>query len=104
MSTSEAVARPLADPDVYPYFVLRHISTVYSRRKWYVEPEHLLPGGLITEEGRAEFVEFVAGLSTRTGKRACAVFGPDDAVYCEPDGSRRTTDPGERAPDGYTYI
>src|SRR4051812_13077452 len=104
MSTSEAVTRPLADPDVYPYFVLRHMPTVYSRGKPNVPAKHRQADGRLTTEGREAVIEHVAGISARNHKSCCAVFGPDDAVYCEPDGSRQPSKPGAGVPDGYTHI
>lgn len=82
---------------VFPYIVIRHIPTVYSRVRVPVEGE-------ISSAQREEIVQRVERLVHRQGKRACAVFGPDDVVYVEPGGGRWSPPPGSPVPDGYTHI
>ncbi len=89
----------------FPYVVIRHFAATYE---WipvrFVEDATglsqsgdtlLVPVGdsesEASDHSRAVLVERLVDLSGSTTRRTCAVFGPDDAVYVEPDGDIRAS-------------
>ncbi len=98
--------RSLHGQPPYPYVVIRHFSAVYERvRVHFVQDpiESSTTGGPVlvqvispddghlAEDGRAALVERLVELSRASDRKMCAVFGPAEAVYVEPDGSTAAT-------------
>ncbi len=90
----------------FPYAVLRHFSAVYQRmpvrfiedvieplanRKVLLVPIGPFERGRSMDHRRIQLVARLAEISSLSGRRACAVFGPADAVYVEPTGQTRAS-------------
>lgn len=106
--TEEGASRnePSLEQLGFPYAVFRHFPAVYERMPVrfvgeVVEPTSRGPvllvhsGHLDAEPSahhrRAGLLGRLLELSRRSGERACAVFGPGDAVYVEPSGETRAS-------------
>ena len=92
------------DENPYPYVIERFFGGAFLKRSivftempplnpkkmtFYIdEPEALVRGNLKLE-ARAKLVDAVSHAARDTNHRMCAVFAPREAVYCDPDGSRR---------------
>ncbi len=108
------IQNPSPHVPTYPHIVVRWVATVYAHRDVHFapppehDPEHpdfdlyvdlpepadrrcLNPGE------RAAIVNVALHRPLYARFRRCVVFGPDDVVYVEPDGS---TDTGVRPPSG----
>ncbi len=88
----------------YPYVVVRWMPAVYGRRAVVFDTEasdarRPLPRdvvrvvdpcpyveGRLSRRARRAVVLHVLAQSAESGFHMCCVFGPDDAVYCSPDG------------------
>src|SRR5947207_15521717 len=85
----------------HPFVIIRWMACAYDQRpvwfgpEWLVDPRRLAivvrdPGGegVDREAKRREaLLAKLRELTARTGRRMCAVFGREDAVVVEPDGS-----------------
>lgn len=89
----------------YPYLVVRYMACVYRRRPvWFgiglsQSPEALIVPGptpadrsRLTPAQRDAVVEAASKACIESGFRHCVVFGRQDAVYVELDGSRSSLD------------
>ena len=88
-----------AEPGPYPYVVTRHFPAVYTTKRvsWAEpgEPGHaVIPcvdpydgDGRLRDEARELVIAYAVERSAATEFKHCAVFGEDDAVYVEPDGT-----------------
>lgn len=98
----------------YPYIIVRLMPAIYSRRSILFEADAcsdkdlVIPdnqpydkSGKLTKEARDEVISATLQAVKRTGFRMCAVFGKNDCVYCEPDGS---TEKSGDCPNGTTLI
>lgn len=100
--------------DRYPYVIVRLAACVYCRREvefcatptpfefWSRQPFRVhvaapYEDGALTDEARRALIDEVAARVQAAALRMCAVFGPADAVYCEPDGGRQ---PSAQPPSG----
>lgn len=64
----------------YPYFVIRHFAAFYERQRCFD-----------LQKSREELIEDAVFLSRLENKKTCVVFGPDDAVYVEPEGKKESS-------------
>lgn len=109
--TAVGEPRPGRPPELkrskdFPYVVIRFMAAVYGKRKVrFVRPgqregerftsmrvevaEPTPPGQPISAAERAALIERVREDVRAKRCRMCCVFGPNDSVYCEEDGSTR---------------
>jgi hypothetical protein len=92
----------------FPRILIRYQACVYgSLPVFFIDrgspPSSALRGvwvevhggaGAESTEQRRAFVALLLALAARTGWRMCAVFGPNDCVYVEPDGTIRASSEG----------
>lgn len=82
-------------PQHYPYVVVRVFSALYE--KYEIHFDRSAAAVVLDEElrwiipaadrdPRQAAIDAVRDQVTATGRRMCAVFGPEDCVYVEPDG------------------
>lgn len=64
----------------YPYFVIRHFATLYEKRPCNQEAEKI------------DLIEDIREIAFQEKKEACVVFGENDVVYVEPDGTFEFSD------------
>ena len=100
--------------ETYPYLVIRPMATVYSRRTIeFVEYETGTPAnpdayitvrcaepfneGRLTRQARAALIEAVKHKANERRIPMCIVFGKNELIYVNPDG---TTKPSVEAPSG----
>jgi hypothetical protein len=99
------------DPNPFPYVIDRLMSGVYLRREvfflektngrcffnitadsdknnFYIDESDALVKGKITATARKKLVGAVSLTSQISNRRMCVVFSANDAVFCEPDGSK----------------
>jgi len=92
-----------SSPYAYPYLVCRIMTAVYASypiefvHNASIKPdkgffaivslEPFQNDGTLKSETRETLITIVSNLCTERHARMCLVFGPKDAVYCEPDGS-----------------
>jgi len=88
----------------YPYAVDRLMACVYRRLPLAfglglstpydaLRVSFAAPLGALSQAHRDAAIEAAALRSIESRRRMCVVFGPDDAVYVEPDGSRSVAPP-----------
>jgi hypothetical protein len=94
----------------YPYVAVRYMATVYGHFPVrFVDPQDSrvdadeateafvvacpLPfvDGRLTAQAREALLDVVQQASKRSRHRLCVVFSESDCVYCEPDGSAKTS-------------
>jgi len=99
------------DPNPFPYVIERLAATAYLRREvfflekrdgecffnitadsdehnFYIDESDVHVEGKITDVARKKLINSVSNVCQTSNRRMCAVFSKDDAVYCEPDGSK----------------
>jgi hypothetical protein len=84
-------------PEHYPYVVVRIFSALYEKYEIHFDPSAVLfvldhdeQRWIIPTtdlDPRQAAIAAVRDQVTATGHRMCAVFGPKDCIYIEPDGS-----------------
>lgn len=90
----------------FPYVVIRHFPAVYEQLsvRFMADPSPsetpddiflvLLPTAAeeVPAEGHRAFIlSSLSNFSHTAGKRTCAVFAPEDAIYIEPSGETRAS-------------
>ena len=100
--------------ETYPYLVIRPMATVHSKRVIeFVEQKTVtsahpdayvtvvcpepFSGGNLTDQARDALIEAVKHKSNERRIPMCIVFGTNDLLYINPDG---TTKPSTEAPSG----
>ena len=98
------------DPNPFPYIIERLMSGGYLRREvfflektngkcffkipasyenhFYIDELDVFVEGKITDTAREKLINIVSNTSQTNNCRMCVVFSTDNAVYCEPDGSK----------------
>ena len=98
------------DPNPFPYIIERVMSGAYLRREvffleerdgeyffnlveshedhCYIDECDVFVEGKITDTAREKLINIVSNTSQTNNCRMCVVFSTDNAVYCEPDGSK----------------
>ena len=99
------------DPYSFPYIIERLMSGGYLRREvfflektngrcffnitadsdknnFYIDESDAFVKGKITATARKKLIGAVSMTSQISNRRLCVVFSTNDAVYCEPDGSK----------------
>ena len=98
------------DPNPFPYIIERLTSGGYLRREvfflektngkcffsipasyenhFYIDELDVFVEGKITDTARKKLIGAVSMTSQISNRRLCVVFSTNDAVYCEPDGSK----------------
>ena len=85
----------------YPYVVIRWMAAVYGSRDVIIDtdirdqakgsfllpPDAVLQNGQIADSGRKLLLDQIMRDVVDSGFRMCAVFGPSDCVFIEPDGT-----------------
>ena len=90
--------RFIPSPDEFvPRCVIRYMSALYGRVPYVFrdEPEASCtifvdmerPTGPLDASMRQKFIDATLQTVCRSGFRMCVVFGPEDAVFCERDGT-----------------
>ena len=92
------------DENPYPYVIERLMAGVFlkrsvvfaemppanpKKRAFYIDHPEAYTRGKLKPEARAKLVHVVSHVARDTNHRMSAVFSPREAVYCDPDGSRR---------------
>ena len=99
------------DPKAFPYVIDRLMATVYLRREvffiektnerdffnipagsdkknFYIDESNALVKGKISATARKKLIGVVSRESQTNNRRMCVVFSANNAVFCEPDGSK----------------
>ena len=99
------------DPNPFPYVIDRLMSGVYLRREvfflektngrcffnipagsdkknFYIDESNALVKGKISATARKKLIGVVSRESQTNNRRMCVVFSANNAVFCEPDGSK----------------
>ena len=99
------------DPNPFPYIIERLMAGAYLRREvfflektngrcffnipagfdkndFYIDELNAFVKGKITASARKKLIGAVSMTSQISNRRLCVVFSTNDAVYCEPDGSK----------------
>jgi hypothetical protein len=99
------------DPNPFPYIIERLMAAAYLRREvfflegtngrfyfnipagsekhnFYIDESDAFVKGKITATARKKLVGAVSLTSQISNRRMCVVFSANDAVFCEPDGSK----------------
>jgi hypothetical protein len=99
------------DPNSFPYIIDRMMAAAYVRREvfflektderrffnipagsdknnFYIDEPNAFVNGKITDTARKKLIGAVSLTSQIHNRRMCVVFSANDAVYCEPDGSK----------------
>ena len=104
--------------ETYPYLIIRPMATVYSKRTIaFVESETEIPhhsdayitvvclepfrDGNLTDQARAALIEAVKHKANERRIPMCIVFGTNDLLYINPDG---TTKQSTEAPSGGVWF
>jgi hypothetical protein len=92
------------DRKPFPYVIERLFSGVYIKRSvvftemlppnldkrfFYIDEPEALARGKLKSMAREKLVDAVSHAARDTNHQMSAVFSPREAVYCDPDGSRR---------------
>ena len=99
------------NPNPFPYIIERIMAAVYLRREvffleesngefyfniptgsdkhnFYIDESDAFVNGKITANARKKLIDAVSLTSQISNRRMCVVFSSNDAVFCEPDGSK----------------
>ena len=98
------------EPNPFPYIIERLMGAGYLRREvfflekvngecvfnmpatyeshFYIDELDARVEGKITDTARKKLIGAVSNTSQISNRRLCVVFSTNDAVYCEPDGSK----------------
>ena len=98
------------DPNPFPYIIERLMGAGYLRREvifleerdgeyffnlpesyedhCFIDEVDVFVEGKITDTARKKLIGAVSKTSQTYNRRLCVVFSTDNAVYCEPDGSK----------------
>lgn len=98
------------DPNPFPYIIERLMAAAYLRREafflektngrclfnmagadknnFYIDESNAFVNGKITATARKKLIGAVSQASQIHNRRMSVVFSANDAVYCEPDGSK----------------
>jgi hypothetical protein len=90
------------NPNPFPYVVERLMAGVYLRREvffrekpptesrgrpFYIKEPDAFKDGKLSPAAREKLIDVVCRAAGKVNRRLCAVFSPEEAVYCEPDGT-----------------
>lgn len=112
------IPAPLRTDGPYPYVVVRFMAAAYGRRSvrfvpttepivepstdnMIIQDDETATTGALSGAARQKLIARVLADVKRSGLRMCCVFGPDDAAFCERDGSVKFS---QEAPSGGMQI